>query len=262
MGRSQGDRLREYRAKRRAGATPEPFGARGPDRPRLFVVQKHKATSLHFDFRLEWKGVLLSWAVPKGPSRNPATKRLAVRTEDHPLDYADFEGEIPEGNYGAGHVIVWDQGSWVPLEGVEEGLAKGKLLFELRGHKMRGTWTIFRTKEERQWLLVKKPDAHAGEEDDWPQGSVLSGLTVEELSEGKGRGEGVLAELERLGAPRRKVDAGAAKPMLVSTASKARCGRSGSISHQRRLTSHRVRTSSASTWRSLLIRKPWSARIC
>src|SRR5206468_3985031 len=102
---------------------------------RLFVVHKHAARRLHFDLRLEMDGVLRSWAVPKGPSANPADKRLAVLVEDHPLEYGDFEGKIPEGNYGAGAAIVWDRGVWVPLEDVREGFAKGKLLFELKGYK-------------------------------------------------------------------------------------------------------------------------------
>ena len=208
------DPLDSYRAKRRAGATPEPFGGPRASRPRLFTVQKHWATALHWDFRLEWKGVLLSWAVPKGPSADPSIKRLAVHTEDHPVEYADFEGVIPEGNYGAGHVIVWDQGSWVPLEDPDEGMEKGKLLFELKGHKLRGVWTLFKTKRgEKEWLLVKKPDAWAREggsggdedEEEWPEASVFSGLTVEELREGSKRGEAVRAELAKLGAPERGV---------------------------------------------------------
>ena len=157
--------LEEYRRKRKAGATPEPFGGTAAARPHLFVVQKHAATNLHYDLRLEWKGVLLSWAVPKGPSADPATKRLAMHVEDHPVEYADFEGSIPEGNYGAGEVIVWDIGSYVPLEEMEMGLGKGKLLFELRGQKLGGVWTLFKTGkkggDDRQWLLVKKPDAWA-----------------------------------------------------------------------------------------------------
>jgi len=211
-----GDRLDEYREKRRAGATPEPFGG-GEARPRAFVVQKHWASSLHYDFRLEWQGVLLSWAVPKGPSLDPGTKRLAVRTEDHPVEYADFEGTIPEGNYGAGHVIVWDQGTWVPLEDPEAGLEQGKLLFELRGFKLRGTWTIFRTKRDgewtREWLLVKKPDAYADEDDACDEASVLSGLTVEELKEGTRCADRIRGELAKLRAPERTVEVGEVDPM-------------------------------------------------
>src|SRR5207248_8315079 len=141
-------RLDRYRAKRSPGSTPEPFGteAGASERPRLFVVQKHAARRLHWDFRLELGGTLRSWAVPKGPSFDPAEKRLAVEVEDHPVEYADFEGVIPEGNYGAGPVILWDRGSWAPLEDFEEGYQKGKLLFELKGHRLRGVWTLVRTK--------------------------------------------------------------------------------------------------------------------
>ncbi|MFQ5844010.1 MAG: non-homologous end-joining DNA ligase, partial [Planctomycetota bacterium] len=224
MAKSSGDRLHPYRAKRRAGTTPEPFGGAGAARPRLFVVQKHSARSLHYDFRLEWNGVLLSWAVPKGPCRDPKTKRLAMQTEDHPVEYADFEGVIPEGNYGAGEVIVWDVGSWVPLLDPAEGLQRGKLLFELRGHKLRGVWTIFRTKKKdepqgRQWLLVKKPDvwAEEGGWEPWPETSVLSGLTVEELKKGSRRAGEIRKELQRLGAKKRPVDPERVKLMLART---------------------------------------------
>jgi bifunctional non-homologous end joining protein LigD len=215
-----GDRLDEYRDKRQAGLTPEPFGSSGGSRPRLFVVQKHAASSLHYDFRLEWQGVLLSWAVPRGPSRDPGIKRLAVQTEDHPVDYADFEGVIPEGNYGAGQVIVWDQGTWIPKEPMEEGLKKGKLLFELRGHKLRGVWTIFRTKKDgeftKEWLLVKKPDGWAGE-DDWPEESVFSGRLVEELKEGSSRAADVDAALADAGAEKSPLAIEDAKVMLAQT---------------------------------------------
>src|SRR4051794_32529935 len=122
--------LEAYRGKRQASQTPEPFGG-GTVHTRRFVVQKHAARREHYDFRLEWRGVVLSWAVPRVPSYDPAVKRLAVHVEDHPSDYALFEGIIPEGNYGAGAVIVWDTGAWVPREDPDEGLRKGKLLFEL-----------------------------------------------------------------------------------------------------------------------------------
>ncbi|HEX5136304.1 MAG TPA: DNA ligase D [Planctomycetota bacterium] len=216
--------LDEYRRKRKAGATPEPFGGKAPARPHLFVVQKHAATSLHYDLRLEWKGVLLSWAVPKGPSSDPATKRLAMHVEDHPVEYADFEGSIPEGNYGAGQVIVWDIGSYVPLEDIGEGLGRGKLLFELRGQKLGGTWTLFKTGrkdgDDRQWLLVKKPDAWAG--DAWNEDSVLSGLSLDELRDGSKRASNLAAEAEKLGAKKRAVEP---EVMLAETAEKPPEGR-------------------------------------
>ncbi len=210
--------LAEYRAKRSAGATPEPFGEGAADRPGLFVVHKHWASHLHFDLRLEMDGVLKSWAVPKGPSLDPREKRLAMHVEDHPLEYADFEGIIPEGNYGAGAVIVWDTGQWVPIPGDRHGLEHGKLLFDLRGYKLRGRWTLFRTSRgERDWLLMKKPDAHADPDGEKPpvQESVLSGLTVEELRQGKDPAEKIESLLRRWRAPRGKVDPLRVGPMLA-----------------------------------------------
>jgi len=161
------DPLQRYRAKRDFARTPEPEGVHAtPARERSFVIQKHAATRLHYDFRLELDGVLLSWAVPKGPSFDPADKRMAVRTEDHPLSYASFEGTIPRGQYGAGTVIVWDRGSWSPVGDPREGLAQGKLVFDLHGQKLAGRWELVRIRkpgEERQdpWILFKKRDAHA-----------------------------------------------------------------------------------------------------
>jgi len=220
------DALSAYRAKRSADATPEPAGVlppqdRGPGG--LFVVHKHAASHLHYDVRLEWGGVLRSWAVPKGPSRNPADKRLAVFVEDHPLEYGDFEGIIPEGNYGAGAVIVWDRGQWVPLEDPVEGLQKGKLLFDLRGHKLKGRWTLVKIKKgQKEWLLIKERDGQVSlQGDEFPQGSVLSGLTVEEVKAGKDPSEAVRAELARLKAPRRAVHAKDVSPMLAETAERA-----------------------------------------
>src|SRR5690349_12392933 len=131
------DSLSKYRAKRSPDRTSEPFGTVSSVPGHQFVVHKHAASHLHYDLRLEMDGVLASWAVPRGPSYDQADKRLAVHVEDHPLDYADFEGVIPAGNYGAGGVIVWDRGQWIPLEDVRTGLEKGKLLFELRGYKVR-----------------------------------------------------------------------------------------------------------------------------
>ena len=161
------DKLDRYRAKRNFDLTPEPLESRPRKGAALsFVVQKHAATRLHYDFRLELDGVLLSWAVPKGPSYDPADKRMAVRTEDHPLSYASFEGEIPKGAYGAGHVIVWDRGSWTPLSDPHQGLANGKLAFELHGEKLRGAWELIRIKSPREarqepWILFKRRDENA-----------------------------------------------------------------------------------------------------
>ncbi|MGH0030504.1 MAG: DNA ligase D [Myxococcota bacterium] len=213
--------LGAYRAKRSADRTPEPFDSASV-RPGLFVVQQHGARRLHYDFRLEWNGVLLSWAVPKGPSLDPAEKRLAVHVEDHPVDYADFEGVIPEGNYGAGAVILWDRGRWTPLEDPDAGLAAGKLLFDLEGYKLRGRFTLVRTggkakQDGKNWLLIKKPDGHArsGDEAVLPDTSVLSGLTLEELREGSQRAETVAQEIAEAGARERRVDARRVKPMLA-----------------------------------------------
>ena len=176
-------RLARYRAKRDFGITSEPSGEAEVRPGWSFVVQKHDATRLHYDFRLELDGVLLSWAVPKGPSLSPRDRRLAVRTEDHPLDYRDFEGTIPEGQYGGGPVIVWDRGSWTPKGDPRAGLAKGKLEFELAGQKLHGGFVLVRTKDEKTWLLMKRKDGHAREGKEAaiverkPK-SVLSGRTV------------------------------------------------------------------------------------
>ncbi|HMA43678.1 MAG TPA: DNA ligase D [Gemmatimonadales bacterium] len=213
------DALRTYRAKRSADRTPEPSGSVAPEPGRRFIVHQHAATRLHFDLRLEMEGVLKSWAVPKGPSRNPADKRLAVHVEDHPIEYGDFEGIIPEGNYGAGAVIVWDRGLWVPLEDPVAGLQKGKLLFELRGYKLHGVWTLVKIKKGvKEWLLIKERDAYVSTNgDQFPPGSVLSGLTVEELRDGERKTTQLVAELKRLKAPRRAVRAEDVPPMLAET---------------------------------------------
>jgi bifunctional non-homologous end joining protein LigD len=246
-------RLKRYRAKRSADRTPEPFGGESTAdgasartasdgsettaaasegatpaspawaRPRLYCVQKHAARRLHYDLRLELGGVLRSWAVPKGPTLDPGEKRLAVEVEDHPVEYADFEGVIPEGNYGAGEAIVWDRGVWVPLEDPDETLPRGKLTFELRGYKLRGAWHLFRTKGKgktasKEWMLVKRADAWASATLSLPEQSVDSGLTVEEIRTGSTRAAELGAELQRLHAPRRDVRASAVKLMLAETA--------------------------------------------
>ncbi|NIM51621.1 MAG: DNA ligase D [Gemmatimonadales bacterium] len=213
------DRLSAYRAKRAVERSPEPAGTIAERPGRLFVVHKHAARQLHFDLRLEMGGVLESWAVPKGPSRNPKDKRLAVKVEDHPIEYGDFEGVIPEGNYGAGAVILWDRGVWVPAGDVEEGLEKGKLLFELRGYKLRGAWTLVKIKKsEKDWLLIKERDGLVSTNgDEFPQDSILSGLTVEQLKEGKDPGKDLRAELKKAKARRRRVDLASVDLMLAES---------------------------------------------
>src|SRR6478752_10050998 len=169
--------LEEYRKKRDFKKTPEPEGAIPPKKKSkelFFCVQKHLASHLHYDFRLEHNGVLLSWAVPKGPSLNAADKRLAMRVEDHPFDYGEFEGVIPEG-YGAGIVMLWDRGTWSPeVDDVDAALKKGDLKFTLDGHKLKGSWVLVRTGGrypgargggDRSWLLIKHKDDWAGDLD-------------------------------------------------------------------------------------------------
>jgi len=213
-----GRKLADYRRKRAAGKTPEPHST-GSERPGLFVVHKHAARRLHYDLRLEMSGVLTSWAVPRGPSLDPEDKRLAVKVEDHPLEYGDFEGVIPKDNYGAGPVIVWDRGRWQSIGDPEEGLEHGKLLFDLHGYKLKGRWTLFRTsRAEKEWLLVKKPDGYATKDPDaLSQESVLSNLTVEQIG-----GEGhpaarILARAARAGAKRGDVSAERLGLMLAQT---------------------------------------------
>jgi bifunctional non-homologous end joining protein LigD len=213
-------KLEEYRRKRRFDRTPEPSGApdtsKAPGKPvseakrtRLpkpklpqlevragaehgdtFVVQKHRATRLHYDFRLAIDGTLKSWAVPKGPSQSHADKRLAVHVEDHPLDYANFEGKIPEGNYGAGTVMVWDRGTF-RLEGNLDALtqlAKGEIKFSLNGEKLRGSFVLVKLKHSEkgnEWLMIKHKDV--AEDSSWNidehDGSALTGRTIEEIKE-------------------------------------------------------------------------------
>jgi len=157
-------RLAEYNRKRRFDVTPEPPGrasTRKPARALEFVVQKHRASHLHYDFRIEHEGVMLSWAIAKGPSLDPSVRRLAMMTEPHPMDYNDFEGVIPEGEYGGGTVMIWDRGTWEPESpDVNKALAKGDLKMRLHGKKMKGSWVLVRMRD-RQWLLIKHRDQHA-----------------------------------------------------------------------------------------------------
>jgi bifunctional non-homologous end joining protein LigD len=199
--------LEEYRRKRDPSATPEPFGGPNLAGGSRFVVHKHSARRLHYDLRLEIDGVLKSWAVPKGPSMRSHEKRLAVHVEDHPLEYGDFEGVIPEGNYGAGPSIVWDAGRFrlAKPEPAREQIERGKLEFELFGFKLRGRWTLARMSgKDKEWLLLKKNDAYASEAEPTERfpASVLSGLTVEELRDGVTRIETLRRRLAELGAPR------------------------------------------------------------
>jgi DNA ligase D-like protein (predicted 3'-phosphoesterase) len=194
------DKLESYRKKRDLRKTGEPSGEGGAsgDRP-IFVVQKHDASRLHYDFRLEVGGVLKSWAVPKGPSTDPREKRLAVPTEDHPLDYADFEGVIPEGEYGAGTVLVWDTGPYRNLKeenldedeepvGMERSLEEGEATVWLEGKKLRGGYALVRTDggDDERWLLIKmdddEADARRNPTSTEPD-SVMSGRSIEEIAE-------------------------------------------------------------------------------
>src|SRR5437867_7401857 len=170
--------LEEYRKKRNFSKTPEPPGKVGKhaEKERFFCVQKHLAIHLHYDLRLEHNGVLLSWAVPKGPSLDPKVKRLAMKVEDHPLEYGEFEGVIPEG-YGAGIVMLWDKGTWTPEVDIDTALKKGDLKFTLNGYKLKGSWVLVRTGGRypgaraggsdgaRSWLLIKHRDQWAGDVD-------------------------------------------------------------------------------------------------
>jgi bifunctional non-homologous end joining protein LigD len=193
---TQYGQLAEYNRKRHFGVTPEPPGRAAPHqaragRPLAFVVQKHRASHLHYDFRLEHRGVMLSWAIPKAPSLDPAVKRLAMQTEPHPMDYNQFEGVIPEGEYGGGTVMIWDLGVWSPIvddrlgdeEDVDRQLARGQLKFVLLGKKLSGSWTLVR-RGDRQWLLIKHRDEYASTEDltvTRPR-SVVSERTMAEIA--------------------------------------------------------------------------------
>lgn len=180
------DKLAKYKSMRSATKTPEPFGSQDVDPKKLvFVVQKHSATALHYDFRLEVGGAMPSWAIPKGPTLDPAVRRLAMQTEDHPIDYRHFEGTIPEGEYGAGEVIIWDEGVYLPeveeekvrvkvkekSEGekvMEEGIEKGEIKFYLNGKRLKGSFALVKTKgfppgKKNAWLLIKHRDEFSEE---------------------------------------------------------------------------------------------------
>jgi bifunctional non-homologous end joining protein LigD len=187
--------LETYRRKRNFRKTPEPAGKKiaRAAKKLSFVVQKHAARRLHYDFRLEMGGALASWAVPKGPSKNPQDRRLAVEVEDHPIDYGDFEGTIPAGQYGAGSVIVWDRGTWKPAGNPIESRRRGILKFRLQGKKLKGAWTLVRMRgkshaEDKNWLLIKERDENAGRGDieKTQPASVKSGRLIEEIEKDNG----------------------------------------------------------------------------
>ena len=231
------DGLDVYRAKRTGGSTPEPMAStpaagRGP---RMFVVHQHDATRMHWDLRLEIDGVLCSWAVPKEPSMDPDDKRLAVKVENHPLEYVHFEAVIPDGNYGAGPMIAWDRGLFRPLVDPAQGMIDGEIKFELYGYKLRGAFTLVHTGKGRRgqrsgrgsndWLLIKKRDepaeAFLATGQPLSAASVLSGLTIDELGAGAPHHRDVVGELPGLGAPRRALALASLELMLCHTADAA-----------------------------------------
>ncbi|MGH6735411.1 MAG: DNA polymerase ligase N-terminal domain-containing protein [Methyloceanibacter sp.] len=188
------DLLATYKAKRDFAKTPEPGPKRARKKGNSFVIQKHAARRTHFDFRLEHDGVLKSWAVTRGPSLDPSQKRLAVRTEDHPLEYGGFEGVIPKGEYGGGPVMIWDEGTWEPIGDPDEGLAKGDFKFRLNGKRLKGDYVLVRMKKDRtggkreNWLLIKKRDAYAGDGNEPTEKydtSVKTGRTMAEIETGE-----------------------------------------------------------------------------
>lgn len=232
------DGLDAYRAKRTAGSTPEPMASTPPVAgrgPRVFVVHQHDATRMHWDLRLEIDGVLCSWAVPREPSMDPEDKRLAVKVENHPIEYVHFEAVIPEGNYGAGPMIAWDRGLFRPLLDPAQGLLDGEIKFELYGYKLRGAFTLVHTGKGRRgqqsgrgsdhWLLIKKRDEYAEQflaaKTELSSVSVLSGLTVDELAAHAPTHQLVVAEIAKLGVPRRVISPESIDPMLCQTAEKA-----------------------------------------
>jgi bifunctional non-homologous end joining protein LigD len=233
--------LSEYRKKRRFDVTAEPAGKNVRASPRAaealaFVVQKHRATALHYDFRLEWKGVMLSWAVPKGPSFDPAVKRMAMQVEDHPLEYNAFEGIIPAGEYGGGTVMIWDRGTWAPeSEDVDAALTKGELKLSLEGEKLHGSWVLIRTRprpgqKRAAWLLIKHRDRWATADDvaELQPRSVVSQRLLIEIA----RDEGGDMKKAADGDPPKLLRAILENPKLLMPAKKV--GRKKSVWHSTR----------------------------
>lgn len=180
--------LSQYHKKRDFTKTPEPKGKVIKEHSRLFVIQKHAASHLHYDFRLELNGVLKSWAIPKGPSLDPKVKRLAMHVEDHPIQYGSFEGIIPKGQYGGGTVMLWDKGTWEPLDdNPDTAYEKGHLRFNLHAKKLNGRWDLIRFKDEKHWFLIKYEDQYSKEEQDYDVTQILtksvkSNYSIEEIA--------------------------------------------------------------------------------
>jgi bifunctional non-homologous end joining protein LigD len=224
-------KLKEYRKKRDFEVTPEPAGARAPRsavKDLAYVIQKHHASHLHYDFRLEWDGVLLSWAVPKGPSLDPSVKRLAMQVEDHPIEYGGFEGVIPKGEYGGGTVMVWDRGTWLAeVPDVNAALQKGDLKFTLDGAKLKGSWVLVRTRgfggQRSSWLLIKHRDRFASTEDITvaePR-SALSGRLLAEIAQAAGGDAAQAAAGDPVAEPRKPKQA-ARRPVAAGRTSRKR----------------------------------------
>jgi bifunctional non-homologous end joining protein LigD len=242
------DLLKKYQSMRDFGDTPEPSGAEKRARAKqpVFVIQKHQASHLHYDFRLEMEGVLKSWSVPKGPSYDPGTKRLAMMTEDHPFAYAKFEGVIPAGNYGAGNVIIWDEGTWEFIEPGDDpvkALEQGKLTFRMFGKKMFGEWALVKIKgrspKGNEWLLLKHRDQFASDKVDVTElapRSVVSNKLVEDVNPknvwisnraAKPKGTTLAARLEREQKSKKRATAARKK---AATPAKKRAARKSSKS--------------------------------
>ncbi len=231
--------LEEYRTKRRFRVTKEPVGKKTPVPRRgkrlVYVVQKHRATALHYDVRLEWNGVMLSWAVPKGPSFDPSVKRLAMQVEDHPIAYNTFEGIIPEGEYGGGTVMIWDQGSWTPeMPDVDAALTRGDLKLSLEGKKLHGSWVLVRTRgrpgdRRPSWLLIKHRDEWASAEDvtELAPRSVVSNRLLVEIA----RDEGGNVEQAADGDPPALLRENLKNPKMLAPAKK---GRKKSVWHSKK----------------------------
>jgi bifunctional non-homologous end joining protein LigD len=246
--------LEEYQRKRNFKQTPEPPAKVERGKRHRFVVQKHRATRLHYDFRLEMDGVLKSWAVPKGPSLDPADKRLAMQVEDHPVSYFDFEGTIPSGNYGAGTVMVWDLGTWEPQGDAAEMLRKGDLKFRLNGEKLKGDFALVHMKARRpgskgnEWLLIKHRDIYVqqGYDIDKYDYSVLTKRNMDDIAGDQDSAEwkssrkasvgGVTKKNDWLAASIAKADANKAKAGEKSMASKSTPGTAATAVAQRRPT--------------------------